>query len=107
MCDVRGGRCCILHKSALSECIRSGARYHPDVMGANTRERIPGAAEGLIRRKGVGNVTVVEIERASIVVISDYAKGFLTERVARFVMEAARGRGCAVIVDPRPEHRAW
>lgn len=41
---------------------------------------------------------------ASVVVISDYAKGLLTERVCRAVIAAAHDQGLEVVVDPRPEH---
>jgi D-beta-D-heptose 7-phosphate kinase/D-beta-D-heptose 1-phosphate adenosyltransferase len=40
-------------------------------------------------------------------VISDYAKGVLTEHLCQQVLEAARAAGKAVIVDPRPQHAAF
>src|SRR6476659_10498769 len=39
--------------------------------------------------------------KAGAVVLSDYAKGVLTERVIRAVIEAARPHGKPVIVDPK------
>jgi D-beta-D-heptose 7-phosphate kinase/D-beta-D-heptose 1-phosphate adenosyltransferase len=42
---------------------------------------------------------------ADIVVISDYAKGFVSPAVARTVIERAHAAGKQVIVDPRPQHR--
>ena len=41
------------------------------------------------------------IPRADIVLLSDYAKGVLTARVIRNVIDAARKLGKAVIVDPK------
>src|SRR6201747_794934 len=41
------------------------------------------------------------IERADIVLLSDYAKGVLTARVIRDVIDAARKLGKRVIVDPK------
>jgi D-beta-D-heptose 7-phosphate kinase/D-beta-D-heptose 1-phosphate adenosyltransferase len=40
-----------------------------------------------------------------IVVISDYAKGFVTERLAQEIIRKAHEAGRDVIVDPRPQHR--
>jgi D-beta-D-heptose 7-phosphate kinase / D-beta-D-heptose 1-phosphate adenosyltransferase len=45
------------------------------------------------------------VENCDIVVISDYAKGFLTESLAQAVIRRAHQSGLAVIVDPRPQHR--
>jgi len=42
-----------------------------------------------------------------IVVISDYAKGLLTSRICRTVIQHARERGAAVVIDPRPQHRIY
>jgi len=42
---------------------------------------------------------------SDIVVISDYAKGFVSPAVARTVIERAHAAGKQVIVDPRPQHR--
>src|SRR6202000_3033371 len=41
------------------------------------------------------------VERAYIVLLSDYAKGVLTARVIRNVIDAARKLGKRVIVDPK------
>jgi D-beta-D-heptose 7-phosphate kinase / D-beta-D-heptose 1-phosphate adenosyltransferase len=42
-----------------------------------------------------------QLERADIVLLSDYAKGVLTARVIRNVIDAARKLGTRVIVDPK------
>jgi D-beta-D-heptose 7-phosphate kinase/D-beta-D-heptose 1-phosphate adenosyltransferase len=39
------------------------------------------------------------------VVISDYAKGFLSLSLSREIIQRAHGAGRRVIVDPRPQHR--
>ncbi len=41
------------------------------------------------------------VSRADIVLLSDYAKGVLTPRVIRSVIDTARKRGRSVIVDPK------
>lgn len=45
------------------------------------------------------------VRESDIVVISDYAKGFLNAALARQVIAKAHAAGCQVIVDPRPQHR--
>ncbi len=47
------------------------------------------------------------IPSCDIVVISDYAKGFLTESLAQSIIRRAHDAGLDVIVDPRPQHRAF
>lgn len=42
-----------------------------------------------------------------IVVISDYAKGFVSETIVQAVIERAHRAGLDVIVDPRPQHRNY
>ncbi|MGB3865790.1 MAG: PfkB family carbohydrate kinase, partial [Xanthobacteraceae bacterium] len=44
------------------------------------------------------------LERADIVLLSDYAKGVLTPRVIRAVIDAARAHGTRVVVDPKSLH---
>lgn len=44
---------------------------------------------------------------ATIVVLSDYAKGALTERVCQSVIAAAHAAGREVVIDPRPENGAF
>jgi D-beta-D-heptose 7-phosphate kinase/D-beta-D-heptose 1-phosphate adenosyltransferase len=45
------------------------------------------------------------IGACDIVVISDYAKGLLSERVAQAVIQRAHRTGRSVIIDPRPQNR--
>ncbi len=44
------------------------------------------------------------LKDAAAVVLSDYAKGFLTESLARALISEARAAGKPVVVDPRPQH---
>ena len=44
---------------------------------------------------------------SDIVVMSDYAKGFFSEALARQMIRLARAAGRQVVVDPRPQHRAF
>src|SRR5580700_12159151 len=46
------------------------------------------------------------LPRADIVLLSDYAKGVLTARVIRHVIDAAKKRGKRVIVDPKSANLA-
>jgi D-beta-D-heptose 7-phosphate kinase/D-beta-D-heptose 1-phosphate adenosyltransferase len=45
------------------------------------------------------------IDNCDIVVISDYAKGFLSPTLAQAVIRRSHDAGRQVIVDPRPQHR--
>jgi D-beta-D-heptose 7-phosphate kinase/D-beta-D-heptose 1-phosphate adenosyltransferase len=45
--------------------------------------------------------------RCDIVVISDYAKGFLSRSLANELIDRAHKAGRKVIVDPRPQHREF
>jgi D-beta-D-heptose 7-phosphate kinase/D-beta-D-heptose 1-phosphate adenosyltransferase len=47
------------------------------------------------------------LEGCDIVVLSDYAKGFLTQRICGFVIAEAHALSKLVITDPRPEHRSF
>src|SRR5580692_2809605 len=57
-------------------------------------------AAGEIEQKLIDTILPL-IPRADIVLLSDYAKGVLTARVIRNVIDAARKAGKAVIVDPK------
>jgi D-beta-D-heptose 7-phosphate kinase / D-beta-D-heptose 1-phosphate adenosyltransferase len=57
-------------------------------------------ASGDIEQKLI-DVILPQLPRADIVLLSDYAKGVLTTRVIRNVIEAARKLGKRVIVDPK------
>ena len=46
------------------------------------------------------------IAGCQLIVISDYAKGFLTPALSTAIVQRARRHGCRVIVDPRPQNRA-
>jgi D-beta-D-heptose 7-phosphate kinase/D-beta-D-heptose 1-phosphate adenosyltransferase len=46
-------------------------------------------------------------DTCSAVVISDYAKGFVTGRLCQSVLSAAHAAGREVIIDPRPQHAAY
>ena len=48
-----------------------------------------------------------EIRHADVVVISDYAKGFMTERLCQQVITIAHAHGRAVVIDPRPQHAGF
>src|SRR6202035_1407652 len=57
-------------------------------------------AAGAIEQKLIDTILPL-IPRADIVLLSDYAKGVLTARVIRNVIDAARQLGKRVIVDPK------
>ncbi len=44
---------------------------------------------------------------AGIVVVSDYAKGFLTEAMTQTLIKEAHAAGKEVLVDPRPQHASY
>jgi rfaE bifunctional protein kinase chain/domain len=45
------------------------------------------------------------LSTSDIVVLSDYAKGFVSPSLARAIIERSHAAGRKVIVDPRPQHR--
>ncbi len=45
-----------------------------------------------------------QIKQADVVVLSDYAKGFLTEGLTKALIQEARAAGKPVVLDPRPQH---
>ena len=47
------------------------------------------------------------VAKSDIVVISDYAKGFLSASLAPAIIRRAREAGLQIIVDPRPQHREY
>ena len=47
------------------------------------------------------------LEACDIVVVSDYAKGLLTNDVCREIIRRARTAGRPVLVDPRPQHASF
>jgi D-beta-D-heptose 7-phosphate kinase/D-beta-D-heptose 1-phosphate adenosyltransferase len=47
------------------------------------------------------------IRQSDVVVLSDYAKGFLSLALSREIIQRAHGAGRRVIVDPRPQHREF
>lgn len=47
------------------------------------------------------------VETCDIVVISDYAKGFLSRSLSEAIIRRTHEAGRAVIVDPRPQHGDW
>lgn len=47
------------------------------------------------------------VATCDIVVISDYAKGFLSQSLSQAIIQRAHDAGRCVIVDPRPQHRDY
>jgi len=54
----------------------------------------------------VGAVTT-RLAACDVVVISDYAKGLLTDDVCREIVRCSRAAGKTVVVDPRPQHASY
>ncbi|MBI4439881.1 D-glycero-beta-D-manno-heptose-7-phosphate kinase [Candidatus Woesearchaeota archaeon] len=90
-----------------------------DNMRATTRKvRVMGGKQQLIRidhesRETIGSPIEGEIIRRiesiiddiEVVLISDYAKGLVTQRVLDFIAEISKARGVKVIVDPKPDNK--
>jgi len=64
-----------------------------------SRAASPATEEALLQ------LTQAALAEASVLILSDYAKGVLTDRVSRGAIEAARARGLPVLVDPK--RRDW
>jgi D-beta-D-heptose 7-phosphate kinase/D-beta-D-heptose 1-phosphate adenosyltransferase len=54
----------------------------------------------------IEQLVAAQVASCDIVVISDYAKGFLSPVVAQSIIRRAHEAGLDVIVDPRPQNRA-
>src|SRR5262245_39036420 len=48
-----------------------------------------------------------QIDSCQVVVISDYAKGFASQRLVQSIIQRAHHAGVEVIIDPRPQHREY
>ena len=54
--------------------------------------------------EGILALVRAELNATEIVILSDYAKGFFTEKLCRIIIAEAHAAGKKVIVDPRPQH---
>src|SRR4051812_1267987 len=72
--------------------------FSTHMLRADWEMAAPAAAD--IERKLIDTI-LPQLARADIVLLSDYAKGVLTARVLRNVIDAARKLGKRVIVDPK------
>ncbi len=98
----------------------AGITFHPVFDGRPTlrKTRVVGQHQQLVRLDYEQSNTVdrvIEdrvlqlvdqvIEQCGMVVLSDYAKGFLTPRLCEMVIQRAHAAGTHVVIDPRPQHR--
>src|ERR1700719_2096158 len=72
--------------------------FSTHMLRADWEQAAPASAD--IEQKLI-DAALPQLARADIVLLSDYAKGVLTARVIRNVIDAARKLGKAVIVDPK------
>src|SRR6185312_8922349 len=72
--------------------------FSTHMLRADWELALPASAE--IEQKLIDAI-LPQIARADIVLLSDYAKGVLTARVIRNIIDAARKLGKRVIVDPK------
>jgi D-beta-D-heptose 7-phosphate kinase/D-beta-D-heptose 1-phosphate adenosyltransferase len=66
-------------------------------------EDIPSPAPSIERE--ILDLFTAQVNDCDVVVISDYAKGFVAQSVAQQIIRTAHEAGRQVIVDPRPQHR--
>jgi D-beta-D-heptose 7-phosphate kinase / D-beta-D-heptose 1-phosphate adenosyltransferase len=72
--------------------------FSTHMLRADWERAVPASME--VEQKLIDAI-VPQLERADVVLLSDYAKGVLTARVIRNVIDAARKAGKRVIVDPK------
>lgn len=60
-----------------------------------------------VRARELVDAIAKRLEACDIVVMSDYAKGLLTNDVCREVVRLAHAAGKQVVVDPRPQHASF
>jgi D-beta-D-heptose 7-phosphate kinase/D-beta-D-heptose 1-phosphate adenosyltransferase len=78
--------------------------FSTHLLRADAEQAVP--ASELVEQQLI-NVAVAAMPRADIVLLSDYAKGTLTARVVRHVIDEARRLGKPVIVDPKNANLAF
>lgn len=109
--------------ATLAECARdNGVELVPISNGAPTlrKTRVVGQHQQIVRldyedvratdaktEAEILSVFNAHVEASDIVVMSDYAKGFLSESVAQRIIGRAHDIGRRVIVDPRPQHQQY
>jgi D-beta-D-heptose 7-phosphate kinase/D-beta-D-heptose 1-phosphate adenosyltransferase len=109
--------------ATLAKCARaSGVNLRPVSNGAPTlrKTRVVGQHQQIVRLDyenvhapdaGTEAAILSEfdtcLEASDIVVMSDYAKGFLSKRLAQQIIRRAHDAGRQVVVDPRPQHRDY
>ena len=64
-------------------------------------DRDPEAGPDAATAERVEAAALAALEKASVVILSDYGKGLLGERLVAAVIAAAARRGCPVVVDPK------
>jgi D-beta-D-heptose 7-phosphate kinase/D-beta-D-heptose 1-phosphate adenosyltransferase len=72
--------------------------FSTHMLRADWEQAVPASAEVELK---LIEAILAQLSRADIVLLSDYAKGVLTARVIRNVIDAARKLGKPVIVDPK------
>ena len=102
--------------------VEAGVNFLPVKHGRGTlrKTRVIGQQQQIVRLdyEDVGEpdlalerLILAQFDRAlkgsDIVVISDYAKGFLSESVCQAMIMRAHAAGCMVVIDPRPQHREF
>ncbi len=78
--------------------------FSTHMLRADAERTVP--ASGLIEQQLI-NAAVAALPRADVVLLSDYAKGVLTERVVRHVIDRARQLRKPVVVDPKNANFAF
>jgi D-beta-D-heptose 7-phosphate kinase / D-beta-D-heptose 1-phosphate adenosyltransferase len=106
----------------LQHCERAAIRLRPVYDGRPTtrKTRVTGHQQQFLRIdyeevKAIGPqveadvlaLAAAELRDASVLVISDYAKGFLTRDLSQRLIALAHELGRPVVVDPRPQHAAF
>jgi rfaE bifunctional protein kinase chain/domain len=59
------------------------------------------------RERELIDVVTTRLDACDVVVVSDYAKGLLTNEVCREVVRRAKAVSKLVVVDPRPQHASF
>lgn len=108
-------------KSFEALCARSGIALEPfhDGRSTLTKTRLVGQRQQLLRidhedtkdvdtalEDGIVAAFRARLPEVAVVILSDYAKGFLTERLTKAILHEAHLAGKVVVLDPRPQHAA-
>ena len=110
----------VLMEEMRKKCINTGGIIQDKDKPTTQKVRIIGKSQQLLRvdyenkehihhdiENSIIKFAEKNINEVDVVVISDYAKGVITQEVSSKIISLAKQNKKQVIVDPKPKHRNW